>query len=310
VKLTHELIDDEAVILLIGFNRPDFILDRLMELDSIENRNVFISIDWHNLETSNAIEATIKNYLKRKKTNSHFDYKIHTANQGLARHITMTITSLLETYESVIVLEDDISINANSIATFDLGLRFMKTNEGIASIGGYSPIGIPSLFHKFNFLRESRYFACWGWATNRTVWNRYRLDIQQEDIAESLRGSSTWARLNDFQKRTWLGRFHKIQSSNPHTWDFQFQYMCFRYSMENLLPLGRITENFGFMDKRSAHTNDARPWWLQVAPLPEFPASAIRGGSLLRSILEWVESKSTIGDNRRQRKSGFFSKRS
>lgn len=187
---------------------------------------------------------------------------VHTVNLGLARHITMTITMLLQTFESIIVLEDDVSINQSAIDTFDVGLKYMRPYQHIASIGGYSPLCIPLFFQRLNFLRKSKYFSCWGWATNRTVWNKYRLDISDVDLAESLRGSNTWAHLNDFQKRTWIGRFRKNQSVNPHTWDFQFQYMCFLYSTENLLPLGRITENFGFMDERSAHTNNSRPWWL------------------------------------------------
>ena len=298
MKPVNEFFHEETVILLIGFNRPDFILERLMELDTINNRNVFISIDWCNSEISSEIERTLKKFIANKKSNSNFTYTVHTLNQGLARHITFTITKLLQTFESVIVLEDDVSINQNSIDTFDVGLKYMRSHQNISSIGGYSPLAIPSFLQKLNFLRKSRYFSCWGWATNRTVWDRYRLDISEVDIAKSLQGSGTWESLNDYQKRTWIGRFRKIQTAHPHTWDFQFQYMCFRYSMENLLPLGRITENFGFMDERSAHTNNPRPWWLRVSPLPKRPVSAIREGTLVKQILEWVESKSTIGDNR------------
>ena len=289
---------DKTVIVLFGFNRPDFIRNRLEELTTLDNRNIFISIDWCDNDTTSGIETIVRNFLESTSSNSKFEYKIHKINQGLARHITMTISQLLEKFESVIVIEDDIRINRETIETFDFGLSYMNENKYIASIGGYSPIKIPGLFQWANCLRTSRYFSCWGWATNRTVWDRFSLDISNIDIAETLQDSSTFSRLNKFQKQTWLGRFKKIQSENPHTWDFQFQYMCYRNSMVNLLPLGRLTENLGFMDKRSAHTTNARPWWLPVAAPPKRSLNKIRENTSLVKCLEWVESKSTIGDNR------------
>lgn len=92
-------------------------------------------------------------------------------NLGLANSIIDGVTSMVNQYGSVIVLEDDLITSPYFLQYMNDGLNIYEKNEDVASIHGYIyPIeGLPKTF----FLRGA---DCWGWATWKDKWAIFEPD--------------------------------------------------------------------------------------------------------------------------------------
>ena len=247
------------ILIVFGFNRIDKLRNRLLEIREIAPPKVLISIDFLNLETTTEFKALLESESESWPKNSILEFKLHSQNLGLVNHITQTITECLLNHEFVIVIEDDIVI---SRGFYESTLFYMTNTElamKYASFGGYSIFPAIRGVDRYNLLRESPYFACWGWVVSRENWKDFKVDLRGEEITEILSNSKVWNNLNLKQRETWLGRFKKSQENPWNTWDIQFQYHSFKLDKLNLVPTLRIVENEGFGDPRSTHTQNIRP---------------------------------------------------
>lgn len=94
-------------------------------------------------------------------------------NYGLAHSIENGITAVLKTYGSVIVLEDDMVVHRLFITYMNRLLEYYEKEEKIWHINGYMyPIQPQQNFEIFLL----RIMSCWGWATWRDRWAKYRKD--------------------------------------------------------------------------------------------------------------------------------------
>lgn len=92
-------------------------------------------------------------------------------NLGLACSIIDGVTSVVNQYGHVIVIEDDLVTSPHFLEYMNGGLNIYEKNEDIASIHGYIyPIdGLPETF----FMRGA---DCWGWATWKDKWAIFESD--------------------------------------------------------------------------------------------------------------------------------------
>ena len=285
------------LVILFAFNRIEMLHDRLEELRQIAPSNLLVSIDFLDLETSTIMSSICNQFSQNWPDNSKFNFKVKSSNLGLAQHLAGTISESLKNFESVIVIEDDISISEGFYNSALKTLARADFDEKFLTFGGYSPLALPKSLQMFNTLRSSPYFSSWGWAISREGWEGYKIDIVNEDIVESLDHSRTWNRLSKKQKRTWIGRFRKIQQNPIHTWDIQLQFHLFKCGKENIVPIGRLVENIGFGDSRSSHTKSARPKWMGNYRYSRAEVSQLMAPKLISRLLTILESLTVVGDN-------------
>lgn len=291
------LTQDEIVVVLFGFNRPEKIVDRLKELELQPPINLLVSIDFHSANLSLEFEEILSGFAQKWPRNCGFKYVIHQKNHGLSSHITRTISENLVKYKAIIVIEDDISIGKGFINYMSQALSRQDFSQKYASVGGYSPISFPKVFERANRSRKSRYFLCWGWGTTRENWDNYRLDLSGIDFVRELTNSDPWKELSKSQQVTWLGRFRKASISPFHTWDIQFQYMSFLLGKRNLLPIARIVENDGYSDTRSSHTKSSRPRWMGRSRKSELEPSQKTISRPIDLLFSFYESMTISGDH-------------
>lgn len=290
---------ESCQVILFGYNRPDLLKDRLNELIEIKPSNLLVSIDWFSVELIEEFTSMLEAYSNIWPANCKFNYKLHDSNQGLARHLTETITRAFNEVSAVIVIEDDVSVSGDFVHNATEILLDNSFIQEFSSIGGYSIVRIPKFLEKFNFFRNSIYFQCWGWGTRSDVWDLYRLDLQGIDIETNLSTSDSWNNLSRVQRQTWLGRFEKIQHKPIHTWDIQFQYLTFLMDKKQILPAGRLTENLGFGDKRGVHNKNLRPWWLGRSIHNNMPVKKHLKNDWIDAFFQRIESISLIGDSQK-----------
>ena len=107
-------------------------------------------------------------------------------NLGLRTSIVGGVGRVLERYEQVIVLEDDLVVSRYFLKFMLDGLARYSGDSRVASIHGYRLPGTP--FGGNIFLRGA---DCWGWATWRESWTHYR-DNASELLDELLRSEMTF----------------------------------------------------------------------------------------------------------------------
>ena len=253
----------EIPILLLGYNRPDYLAVRLEELRKISPPLIYISIDGSYKELSQQITEILEQKLQDWPGSSHVVVWRHDANIGLTHHVTSAISRALEANEKIIIVEDDISMAPNFYRNMVKGFEVLEKRKRLGTVGAFSPIHLPIKLQNLNHWRRTQYFSCWGWGVTREAWKYYEVDLRKENIDLSLSLSATWKKLSLTQKRVWRQRFEKLVMYPLDTWDVQAQYMSFKYDFENILPVSRFVDNVGFLDDRSVHTKGSKPRWFQ-----------------------------------------------
>jgi len=281
-----------CIVLILGFNRPEFVKQRVNELGANPPFRVHISIDGGISSEMQDSYADIEQDLDKR----HFNISYKNTNLGLVKHVTGEISHLFERYEYVIVIEDDVQISGNFIR--DVGKNLMENrNPRIATWGGYSPINKIRSLENLNCWRETHYFSAWGWGISRDHWSYYTTEIDSEKIDQELMDSKIWSQLSSFQKRVWKSRFRKVAINPNLTWDYQMQFMTFKHDFLHKLPILRLTENEGFGDTRSTNTKSERPRWMGAVGISEARIYNKSAPDFLNRILVFIDSLTISGDS-------------
>ena len=282
-------------VLLLGYNRPEFLIRRIQELANQNIGHITISIDGGGM-TQKEIQDVIncaKQFFQREK----FEFLTHDKNLGLCAHVESAISKVLSTNSNVIVLEDDICVGQNFYKNMIAGIGLAGKIEGAAAVTSFSGLGMSRLKLIRPSWRKTRYFSCWGWAVSKEVWKKYELNLNNTDINKELACSKTWKALNSHQKAVWAGRFSRVAENPGSTWDIQFQFMCFRFDLINLAPTISFSSNEGFDDPRGEHTTGRMPHWMSLVKKYDgiIPAEI---NSWIGNIYEKLIDEYTIaGDN-------------
>jgi hypothetical protein len=113
-----------------------------------------------------------------------------------------------------------------------------------------------------------------------------------------LKYSKTWRALSGYQRQLWIHRFTKISKTPKHTWDIQFQYLCFKNSYVQLVPVFRFVDNEGFSDHRAAHTSGGRPKWMGRSEVRNSRLPVNRISLFSTMIQNFIDSNTIAGDTR------------
>lgn len=283
-------------ILLIGYNRPELLFDRLNEIKLLPVEKLYISIDSMDHGVNPEIMEIVNEFVD-SEPNIQIATNFESQNLGLTRHITSAISRVLQSNEAVLVIEDDISFSTQSYKAFNEGYFMSKNMEMTGIVSGFSPLVQPTWCRK-NIWRKTAYFFVWGWVATQQNWIHYNFDISGVDISIELKKSRSWNRLSHFQKSVWLSRFRRAQSDPLLTWDVQMQYLSFQQDYVNFTPLFRVVENLGFNDSRAAHTKSKKPRWFiisdpknSIAPETKMKRSIDRFANIIDSITLAGDSK-------------------
>lgn len=172
-------ITELAPLLLFVYRRSEKtekLLKRIDELDLVELTDLYVFCDGskgsNDKEDVLAVQKKVHEYKMTSKCKSvHIIQK--EANQGLANSIITGVTSVIDRYGKVIVLEDDLFVSKDFLVFMNEALDFYMNDNRIFSIGGRSK-------QIREFEREKRgvyfhkVFECWGWAIWKNRWERIK----------------------------------------------------------------------------------------------------------------------------------------
>lgn len=298
-----------TAVLLLGYSRPENMVQRIKEIASNKPHHLYISIDKsESPEIRKSIKLAVENSLSQYPDSTAVSVYFRDSRLGLSSHITTALNALMEIEGEIVILEDDIKVGPTYLAQMAEGYEEFSSHPGFGTIGGFSGVPIPRL-DLGNYWRKTKYFSAWGWMTNRSTWEKFQLNLPPGDFHNQLAESTSWNTLNRRQQRTWMYRFEKVRNNPRLTWDFQMQYLSFKFDLFNVLPVFRICENVGFGDARSTNTKEAKPKWMQSnllcttgirGEIPEIASNflsdhvdsfTISGDSSMRQNINWIRRK-------------------
>jgi hypothetical protein len=285
-----------TALLLIGYNRPELLFKRISEIAVMNLDHIYISIDGGNDSHSKEMIELIKSAQSLLSKSKTLSITHHEKNLGMSKHITESITSVLDSHDSVAVVEDDIKLNKYFFRNICNGLDILRDRKALGTVSAFSPLNFKGEKIFKNTWRSTPYFYCWGWGCTKESWENYRMEINDSDLAVSLSNSNSWDRLSDHQKNYWISKFNKVKMNSEFTWDYQLQYISFKYNYLNLAPKYRFINNEGFNDIRAVHTKGNKPFLLRNHAR-NFQIIEKETNRLLNRLLQKLDSNLYVRDS-------------
>lgn len=240
-------------ILLLVFNRPDYLARQIEILRTIRPTQLFISGDGPRPNHQGDREATqqIKKTLRLIDWECQIFTKLRTKNLGCKLGVSDGITWFFQHVTEGIILEDDCLPDPSFFEFTSQLLKKYRHDQRVGQIGG------TNLFEKV-ISPTSYYFsihpACWGWATWRRAWEKYDVEIREwpdkgQEVLQKMFSSPS-------SQKYWTKQIGETLRGAIDTWDYQWIYACWKYDMLCAIPTVNLVENIGF-DTRATHTKYA-----------------------------------------------------
>jgi len=174
-------------IALFVYNRLSHLEQVILNLNSnkecLDTELIIFSDHYKSPEDASKV-VEVRNYISEIKGFKSLKIVERSENFGLSKSIISGVDEILENYNSVIVLEDDVVPSPHFLGYMNETLRFYKNEDAVGAIHAYSYPCSKPLPETF-FLRGA---DCWGWATWRTSWNL--LEKNGKVLLEKIRKSN------------------------------------------------------------------------------------------------------------------------
>ena len=164
-----------APILLFVYNRPEHVrrnIQALLKNELAAESELFIYSDAAKDETSQATVKEVRAFIRSIQGFKKITITERTENWGLARSIIDGVTTLINRYGRVIVLEDDLVVAPHFLQFMNDALETYRDGERVGHIQACDFTHDPSLPDTFLI----KWTGSWGWATWDRAWKHFNAD--------------------------------------------------------------------------------------------------------------------------------------
>jgi hypothetical protein len=246
-------------ILLFAFKRVEPLkktIDALRQNYGAADAELFIFCDGPKNPNDNPKVDEVRRYVDSVEGFNHKMVFKSEQNKGLARSIIDGVSYVLESYDTVIVLEDDLVTSRNFLVYMNSALRFYKDDQKIFSISAFTyPIRKPEGYPYDVFFNNR---ACsTGWATWKDRWNEVDWHrLKNASMKEVLR---TKALGTDFPSLIQKYRTKRIDS-----WAVPWCYHQFTQRSLTVYPVISKIQNVGFGGDATHTSQTARRFYTDL----------------------------------------------
>lgn len=236
-----------APIVLFVYNRPmhtQKTVESLLENFGIKNTDLVIYSDGPKNKYDVKDVAKVRNYLKDIKGVKSLEIFESEGNKGLAKSIISGVDHMLDVYEKVIVLEDDILLSNTFIKNMNSMLDLYKNNQHVMSISGYNhPPNVLNIKKQYPYdIFFNIRCSSWGWATWKSRWKS--VDWSVSDYAML---SETPTLINSFN-RGGADLYHMLSMQIEgliDSWAIRWQFEHFKKNAYAVWPVKSMVNNIG-----------------------------------------------------------------
>jgi len=173
-------------------------------------------------------------------------------NYGLARNIIEGVTEIINKYEKVIVLEDDLITSKNFLNYMNDTLEFYKNDDSIFAVSGFC-WDLPSLKNLDDDIFIAYRPASWGWATWKNQWEN--IDWNIKDYETFLKDKIAIKKFNrGGMDMTRMLRHFKEGKNN--SWAIRWAYAMSKQNKYCIYPKLSKVQNIGFGDTATHCTGE------------------------------------------------------
>ena len=161
-------------VILFVYNRPEHTKQTVEYLSKnrlAESSNLYIFSDGPKNEKDKQKVSEVREFIKSIKGFQEIIIIEREKNFGLADSIISGVTKIINQYEKVIVLEDDIVTSPFFLTFMNEALEFYQKDDSIFTISGYNyPVHIPKDYPFQVYLSPRS--SSWGWGTWKDRWEK------------------------------------------------------------------------------------------------------------------------------------------
>ena len=233
-------------VLVIGFNRPDFISSLLDRLKECGVTDLYVSLDGPRNESEKSIcEKTLKAVLSYS---SDFHLKVLNRRQNLG--CALGVVSALDWFFNEVgfgIVLEDACVPEDSFFKYITETRLNCPTRNLV-ISGHNP------FMRRSGDELSKYVLIHGWATWASIWKSVRIGYFQTSRPSfrNLQGERRKAREAIF----WWANASRARLGGVDTWDSIFAERTWFLGIKTLVPKENLISNVGF-GASGTHTRDS-----------------------------------------------------
>ncbi len=190
----------------------------------------------------------VRNYLRTIEGFASVKIFERERNIGLAESIITGVTEILNSYDKVIVVEDDLLTSQHFLTYMNDALSFYEYNNEVISIHGYVyPVAeqLPDTF----FIKGA---DCWGWATWKRGWSLFEKDGTK--LLNELKSRSLTEAF-DFDNAYYFTQMLEDQiAGKNNSWAIRWNASAFLKDKLTLYPGHSLVQNIGH-DNSGVHSS-------------------------------------------------------
>lgn len=201
----------------------------------------------------------VRNFIQSITGFKKITYFFSEQNKGLGSSIIGGVTKILESNQTIIVLEDDLVPSKNFLLFMNQGLQTYRDDPKIFSISGYNyPFEI-----KHNETNDAYFLprtCSYGWATWRSRWEG--LDWEIRDFEEFSKNKTAIRKFNNGGKDLYQ-MLSRQQAGLIDSWAIRWSYNQYKRNAVTVYPILSKIKNTGFSEQ-STNTNIYNKYFTEV----------------------------------------------
>lgn len=243
-------------VLIIGFNRPDYVKQQMTILRQVKPKYLYISIDAPRENNKRDVQkvAELKALISQECDWEVELFKNYAeTNLGCGPGPVNGIDWFFSKVEEGIILEDDCIPDLSFFRYCEELLEKYRYDSRVMTISGSCyPVERSLNDYSYSF---SNFIHIWGWATWKRAWKHF--DIEIRDLPEN---SGQNAINNTLQSsravHEWQKRFSSVYGKEKaHIWDYQWMFASWLQGGITIHPKVNMIDNIGFGED-STHTKN------------------------------------------------------
>lgn len=286
-------MNDFAPIILFVYNRPVHTkqaIEALLVNPLAKDSDLYIYSDAPKNQDAQTKVDEVRDYIHSIQGFKSITFIEREKNFGLADNIIDGVTTIINQYGKIIVLEDDIVVSPVFLEYMNNTLDYYENELKVWSISAWNYPLDP------NPIKEDTFFwripHCWGWATWKNRWQHYARDIE-------------WVKNNfskcdifevDLQNTAQYWRHFVLNKQNKmKTWAIFWYLHAYKHNALTLMPKISYIRQIGFDDSGSnCKTNDPLASELISDHLPcSYPKSIEESPIALQAIMDFHRKHQT-----------------
>ena len=232
-------------VLFLVFNRLDTTIQVFESIRKAKPLKLYIASDGPRDEVEGESQKVraVRDYLS---SNVDWDCEVKTLfrdkNLGCKYAVSGSIDWFFQNEEKGIILEDDCLPTQSFFWYCEELLIKYNGHPKIKHISGTNVVGKSFIKNDFYF---SRYSNIWGWATWRTTWQKFNIEMSSYNF-ENIE--------LPFHLNFFNNCFKDAKLKLVDTWDYQYNYVIIENNYLSVIPKYNLIKNIGF-HSMGTHTN-------------------------------------------------------